>query len=175
MKHFSKTALLALAIGLVAAVLFSMHGLTVKAQESTASTNNTQVTLVCTSFPNIINSYPSCSQLVSRNGAYYTPPVGQTFVLTDMECVTKTDSPGEIGTCGLFIAAIFPESEGPTQNVLIAGSLSGPHNLSVIGIHLTTGIPLGANLMVSYFASGTPQSISVQGYLVPTSSLSGGS
>jgi hypothetical protein len=29
-------------------------------------------------------------------------------VLTDMKCVTKTDSPGEIGTCGLFVAQIFP-------------------------------------------------------------------
>jgi hypothetical protein len=170
MKHFSKIALFVLAIGLLAVVLFSMHGQTVKAQESTASTNNTQVTLVCTSFPNLVNSYPSCSQLIAINGTFYTPPAGQTFVLTDMECVTKTNGPGEIGTCGLFVAQIFSESEGPNQNVLIAGSPSGPHDLSVIGIHLTTGIPLGANLMVNYFANGTPQSIMVQGYLVPTSS-----
>ena len=44
-----------------------------------------------------------------------------------------------------------------------------------VGIHLTTGIPLRANLTVDYFANGTPQSIMIQGYLVPTSLLSGGS
>jgi hypothetical protein len=156
MKQLSKVALLALGFGLVSMAFFSMHNRTVKAQESTAATNNAQIALVCESF-----DMGSCTgwMTVGPYGAnlpltIQTP--GQLLIVTDMECVTSGTA-GEYGDCSLYAGEF---------NLAEAGAIAGPHGLSIMGLHLTTGIAFG--VPPEAYSSGTPQSITLQGYLIPT-------
>src|ERR1700691_4716970 len=132
MKHFSKIALLALAIGLACVVLFSMHGRTVKAQESTASTNNTQVALFCPNafkYDSIIGQ-DACSswEQIAQPGYNeypYSIPSGYTLVITDMECATSVPTGGENGQCWLYntLSRSLCSCFAPYFE---AGALSGP-------------------------------------------------
>jgi hypothetical protein len=167
MKHLSKIALLALSCGLLVVALLSTHSPAVKAQSITnGTTSNTQVTLFCTGY----NSY-TCStwQVYSASGVQAFPlvPAGQTLIITDMEC-SMGEKSGEYGHC-----VIAQVTVPPVSTVAEAAAIADPNGVSVVGLHLTTGIPFTAIPLV--YSSGPPLAITIQGYLIPTPSVSAGS
>jgi len=176
MKRFSTIMSLVLHIGLVSAVFFSMLVRTVKAQSITGgNTQNTQVSLFCTVI-NTINSNgrAPCAtwNAIQPDGTFtsYSIPSGQTLIITDIECTTVVAA-GDNGECWLYNPATVA-SFGFITN-LQAGALSGPHGTAIIALHLTTGIQF--TVLPGMAINGTPQQMTMQGYLIPTPPAAAGS
>jgi hypothetical protein len=168
MKNLSKIIVLALGFAVIGVLFFSMHG-TAHAQSITlGNTINSQVEIVCGPA-----SFLSNSAGYVCNSAHETAfnsdvkiigsiPEGQTLIVTDLECYTVTDAPGENGICGL----VNPTISFLPVVLAQAGALSGPHKQAYIQLHLTTGIAM--NNFPDITINGTPQSATVQGYLIQT-------
>lgn len=181
MKHFRKIMLLALGFGLILVAFFSMHGRTAKAQSGTGPTNNTQISLYCTEYTYAaVVSQNTCGNWQAMTSAGYYPtfssiPQGETLIITDVECVT-VGAGGEYGVCSLAAATTVPISlpntnYGPWAE---AGTVAGPYGTSVMGLHLTTGVPFTAPYLPSLFSTGSPRSMTMQGYLIATPPAVGG-
>jgi hypothetical protein len=179
MKQITKIALLALGFGLLSMSFFSMHGRTVRAQSiKNGTTANTQVALYCANPLLVTSNGPTtCAAWYTTNpdgSASNFPgvPAGQTFIVTDIEC-TLYGKAGEYGTCDLYSLDDYNYTVNPTT-IVAAGALAGPHGVSVMAAHLTTGVAFTGLSIPEIITTDNPKFMTMQGYLIPTPAAAAG-
>jgi hypothetical protein len=181
MKLLIRIGILAVGLGLPLAIVLTHGGRTDAQTIIHGDTLNAQVNVWCNFFATGTDNCLLFS--LSSDGTTLTSfaiPSGKTFVLTDMECTLQTSAPGGTATCGLFDPQTACASSGlcETNKITIvqAGATSGTDSLAVVGLHLTTGIPLTFVPQVIFRSSYTnPHAniITLQGYWVPNDTRRG--
>jgi len=164
MKLFSRIALLAVAVGLLAVVLssFPIHRVTAAPDPPAipVDVKNTHqlVTLVCAAFTSNI-----CTDLerVAVDGTltpFTAPPTGLVLVVTDFTWKSASVTPGQVA-----FATLHHQNTSPPHDVAFSAVVATPDGAAVSESQFTSGLQFSDVPVV--FVSNTPNEAILLGYL----------